>query len=151
MTLQPLPSEFPYIWGIFNFLFYQCRAVQNSAGSAELCRTMQFTTLGWSQFKIRKILFSSGLILILKTNISFVWFIRIKESWPVFCHCNCRGVGPRCPPPSWSPPWSWGRRASSCAWTCPSPAPCRSSSYARTSAAYPTGSTGCHSSGPVED
>ncbi len=26
MTLQPLPSEFPYIWGKFNFLFYQCTA-----------------------------------------------------------------------------------------------------------------------------
>ncbi len=24
ITLQPLPSEFPYIWGKFNFLFYQC-------------------------------------------------------------------------------------------------------------------------------
>ncbi len=24
MTLQPLPSEFPYIWGKFIFLFYQC-------------------------------------------------------------------------------------------------------------------------------
>ncbi len=24
MTLQPLPSEFPYIWGKFLFLFYQC-------------------------------------------------------------------------------------------------------------------------------
>ncbi len=25
MTLQPLPSDFPYIWGNFSFLFYQCR------------------------------------------------------------------------------------------------------------------------------
>ncbi len=24
MTLQPLPSEFPYIWGKFSFLFYLC-------------------------------------------------------------------------------------------------------------------------------
>ncbi len=24
LTLQPLPSEFPSIWGKFNFLFYQC-------------------------------------------------------------------------------------------------------------------------------
>ncbi len=24
MTLQPIPSEFPYIRGIFSFLFYQC-------------------------------------------------------------------------------------------------------------------------------
>jgi hypothetical protein len=24
MTLQPLPSEFPYKWGKFDFLFYQC-------------------------------------------------------------------------------------------------------------------------------
>ncbi len=24
MTLQPIPSEFPYIWGKFSFLFYQC-------------------------------------------------------------------------------------------------------------------------------
>ncbi len=24
MTLQLLPSEFPYIWGKFSFLFYQC-------------------------------------------------------------------------------------------------------------------------------
>jgi len=24
MALQPLPSEFPYILGKFNFLFYQC-------------------------------------------------------------------------------------------------------------------------------
>jgi hypothetical protein len=24
MTLQPLHSEFPYIWGKFDFLFYQC-------------------------------------------------------------------------------------------------------------------------------
>ncbi len=24
MTLQPLPSEFSYIWGKFSFLFYQC-------------------------------------------------------------------------------------------------------------------------------
>ncbi len=24
MTLQPIPSEFPYIWGTFYFLFYQC-------------------------------------------------------------------------------------------------------------------------------
>ena len=24
MTLHPIPSEFPYIWGIFCFLFYQC-------------------------------------------------------------------------------------------------------------------------------
>jgi hypothetical protein len=26
MTLHPSPSEFPYIWGKFCFLFYQCRA-----------------------------------------------------------------------------------------------------------------------------
>ncbi len=26
MTLQPIPSEFPYISGISHFLFYQCRA-----------------------------------------------------------------------------------------------------------------------------
>jgi hypothetical protein len=25
ITLQPLPSEFPSIWGQFSFLFYQCR------------------------------------------------------------------------------------------------------------------------------
>jgi hypothetical protein len=25
MTLQPVPSEFPYIWGKFCYLFYQCR------------------------------------------------------------------------------------------------------------------------------
>jgi hypothetical protein len=25
MTLQPHPSEFPYIWGKFYFIFYQCR------------------------------------------------------------------------------------------------------------------------------
>ncbi len=25
MTLQPIPSEFPYRWGKFRFLFYQCR------------------------------------------------------------------------------------------------------------------------------
>ena len=24
MTLHPIPSEFPYIWGKFCFLFYQC-------------------------------------------------------------------------------------------------------------------------------
>ncbi len=24
MTLHPIPSEFPYIWGKFSFLFYQC-------------------------------------------------------------------------------------------------------------------------------
>ncbi len=24
MTLQPLPSDFPYTWGKFNFPFYQC-------------------------------------------------------------------------------------------------------------------------------
>jgi hypothetical protein len=24
-TLHPIPSEFPYIWGKFSFLFYQCR------------------------------------------------------------------------------------------------------------------------------
>ncbi len=24
MTLQPIPSEFPYIWGKFSFLFYPC-------------------------------------------------------------------------------------------------------------------------------
>ncbi len=27
MTLQPLRSKFPYIWGKFNILFYQCRDV----------------------------------------------------------------------------------------------------------------------------
>ncbi len=24
MTFQPIPSEFPYIWGKFRFLYYQC-------------------------------------------------------------------------------------------------------------------------------
>ncbi len=25
MTLQPIPSKFPYMWGKFRFLFYQCK------------------------------------------------------------------------------------------------------------------------------
>jgi hypothetical protein len=25
MTFQPIPSEFPYLWGKLDFLFYQCR------------------------------------------------------------------------------------------------------------------------------
>jgi hypothetical protein len=24
ITLHPIPSEFPYVWGKFSFLFYQC-------------------------------------------------------------------------------------------------------------------------------
>jgi hypothetical protein len=28
MTLQPLPSEFPYILGKFYFLFYQCPSTE---------------------------------------------------------------------------------------------------------------------------
>jgi hypothetical protein len=31
MTLQLLHSEFPYIWGNFDFLFYQCRVKQLDA------------------------------------------------------------------------------------------------------------------------
>ncbi len=27
MTLHPIPSEFPYISGIFSFLFYQCGTI----------------------------------------------------------------------------------------------------------------------------
>jgi hypothetical protein len=30
MTLQLLPSEFPYILGKFDFLFYQCRVFKSN-------------------------------------------------------------------------------------------------------------------------
>ncbi len=38
MTLQLLPSEFPYIWGKFNFLFYQCVEVQIEVGRIVNCK-----------------------------------------------------------------------------------------------------------------
>ncbi len=30
MTLQPIPSEFPYVWRKLSFLFYQCRSISRS-------------------------------------------------------------------------------------------------------------------------
>ncbi len=32
MTMQPLPSGFPYVWGKFSFLFYQCGGLMLELG-----------------------------------------------------------------------------------------------------------------------
>ncbi len=36
MTMQPPPSGFPYIWGKFSFLFYQCTWIVNVVSTAVL-------------------------------------------------------------------------------------------------------------------
>ncbi len=37
MTLQPLPSEFPYLWGKFRFLFNQCTVQHQGANQSQHC------------------------------------------------------------------------------------------------------------------
>ena len=49
--------------------------------------------------------------------------LQKDPNWPVFCLYSCLVGGPRCRPPSSSPPSSWGQPAGSCASTCPWPAP----------------------------
>ncbi len=43
MTLQPIPSEFPYIWGKFSFLFYQCAVKKCRAQLLGRPSTVRFT------------------------------------------------------------------------------------------------------------
>ncbi len=35
MTWQPIPSEFPYIWGKFSYLLYQCTPPVSSTGDTQ--------------------------------------------------------------------------------------------------------------------
>jgi hypothetical protein len=78
LTLQLLPSEFPYIWGKFIFLFYQCSkqkiTSQTFRISGKFVILCPFVTIGSTIY----IYFCFNVFFI-----SFLIILAILRAWPM--------------------------------------------------------------------
>ncbi len=122
MALQPLHSEFPYIWGKFSFLFYQCMIGGNF-------KLFFFTREGvredphvgdpaasavHGEGQSDCVWFSGDLWLVEILSCFYLWrCARRSPRWGPSCEC-CR---------RWRRPWwgrPWRRRRTRRPWTCSS-------------------------------
>ncbi len=101
MTLQLLPSEFPYIWGKFSFLFYQC--VQYYTVSAAICKAraqapkvlentshpsgVNVQRFTWSYFKPTMNLHKNAQKFLLNRERRYTVRNVFSASWIAFSYC----------------------------------------------------------------
>ncbi len=117
MTLQPLQSEFPYIWGNIIFIFYQCRGSPKGQPCSLKVTAPQRPSVSSYRLNIHSLKDDFKIILSL-CSWPDTWTCGDANVWATWAWRRCRCAVPRA-----SAPWTSGSVTSQ-TWGCaPSPAP----------------------------